>query len=96
MLFDPCIQVKAVEGDPVFAYGDDGYPRTDIAIEDATADAAVGWRIAVTDHTRLQHCRHDELSGPQTGAPERSIARHERFEHVRDQALHVVLFTRGG
>src|SRR5689334_22185956 len=61
MLVDPRIQVKAVEGDPLFAHWDDGQPRSDVPIEHATSDAAVRWRIAIADQTRLRRFSHCTL-----------------------------------
>ena len=48
MLFDPRVQVKAVEGDPFFADGNDDQPRANVAVEHAASDTAVGrgaWRV---------------------------------------------------
>lgn len=58
MLFDPRVQVKAVECDSLFADGNDDDPGTDVAVEHAASDAAVGRGIAIADQTRLQHDGH--------------------------------------
>jgi len=49
MLFDPRIQVKAVEGQAPFANWNNDHPRANVAIEHATSDAAVGRGIAISD-----------------------------------------------
>jgi hypothetical protein len=58
MLFDPRVQVKAVEGDPLLANGNDDHPRTNVAVEHSTSDTAVGRGIAIADQARLQRDRH--------------------------------------
>jgi len=58
MLFDPRVQVKAVEGDPLLANGNNDHPRANVAVEHAAPDAAVGWGVAIADQPRLQHGRH--------------------------------------
>jgi len=58
MLFDPSVQVKAVEGDPFFADGNDDQPRANVAVEHSASDTAVGGGIAIADQARLQHGGH--------------------------------------
>ena len=58
MLFDPRVQVKAVECDPLFADRDDNQPRANIAVEHPAADTAVERGIAIADQARLQHDGH--------------------------------------
>jgi hypothetical protein len=58
MLFDPRVQVKAVEGDPIFAYGNDDHPGANVAVEHSASDTAVGRGIAVADQPRLRRDRH--------------------------------------
>ena len=53
MLFDPRIQVKAVEGDALFTDRNDDDPGPDVAIEHAASDPAVGRGIAIADQPRL-------------------------------------------
>jgi hypothetical protein len=58
MLFDPRVQVKAVEGDPLLANGNNDHPRANFAVEHSASDAAVGRGIAIADQPRLQHGSH--------------------------------------
>jgi hypothetical protein len=58
MLFDPGVQVKAVECDPLFADGNDDQPRANVAVEHAASDTAVAQGIAIADQARLQHDGH--------------------------------------
>jgi hypothetical protein len=58
MLFDPRVQVKAVECDPLFADRNDDHPRADVAVEHSASDTAVGRGIAIADQARLQHDGH--------------------------------------
>ena len=58
MLFDPRVQVKAVEGDPLLANGNDDYPGPNVAVEHSASDTAVGRGIAIADQARLQRDRH--------------------------------------
>jgi len=58
MLFDPRVQVKAVECDPLLADGNDDQPRANAAVEHAASDTAVGRGIAIADQARLQHGGH--------------------------------------
>ena len=58
MLFDPRVQVKAVEGDPLLADGNDDQPRANVAVEHSASDTAVGRGIAIADQARLQHDGH--------------------------------------
>jgi hypothetical protein len=58
MLFDPSVQVKAVEGDPYLADGNDDQPRANVAVEYSASDTAVGGGIAIADQARLQHGGH--------------------------------------
>jgi hypothetical protein len=58
MLFDPCVQVKAVECDPLLANGNDDHPWANVAVEHSASDAAIGRGIAITDQPRLQHGGH--------------------------------------
>ena len=58
MLFDPRVQVKAVEGDPFFADGNEDQPRANVAVEHSASDTAVGRGIAIADQPRLQRDRH--------------------------------------
>jgi hypothetical protein len=54
MLFDPRVQVKAVECDPLFADGNDDQPRAYVAVEHSASDTAVGRGFAIADQARLQ------------------------------------------
>jgi len=54
MLFDPRVQVKAIEGDSFFADGNDDHPRANVAVEHSASDTAVGRSIAIADQARLQ------------------------------------------
>jgi hypothetical protein len=45
MVVGPCIEVKAVEGDALGSYWDDGYPRTDLAVEAVLVHAEIGRSI---------------------------------------------------
>ena len=58
MLFDPSVQVKAVERDPLFADGNDDHPRANVAVEHSASDTAVERGIAIADQARLQHDGH--------------------------------------
>jgi hypothetical protein len=58
MLFDPRIQVKAVEGDSLLANGNDDQPRANVAVEHSASDAAVGRGVAIADQPRLRRDRH--------------------------------------
>jgi hypothetical protein len=58
MLFDPRVQVKAVECDPLFADGNHGHPRANVAVEHSASDTAVERGIAIADQARLQHDGH--------------------------------------
>ena len=60
MLFDPRVQVKAVEGDPLLANGNDDHPGPNVAVEHATSGTAVGRSIAIADQPRLQRDGHGE------------------------------------
>ena len=60
MLFDPRVQVKAVECDSLFADGNDDHARANIAVEHPPADTAVGRGIAIADQPRLQRDGHGE------------------------------------
>jgi hypothetical protein len=62
MLFDPRVQVKAVESDPLFADGNHDQPRTDVAVEHSASDTAVGRGIAIADQARLQRGGHGALT----------------------------------
>ena len=62
MLFDPRVQVKAVECDPLFAYRNDDQTWTNVAVEHSASDAAVGRGIPIADQARLQHGGHGESS----------------------------------
>jgi hypothetical protein len=42
MVVGPCIEVKAVEGDALSSYRDNGYVRTDFAVEPVLVHAEVG------------------------------------------------------
>ena len=59
MLFDPRVQVKAVECDSLFADGNDDHARANIAVEHSASDTAVGRGIAIADQARLQCDGHD-------------------------------------
>ena len=59
MLFDPRVQVKAVECDPHLADANDDQPRANVAVEHSTPDTAVGRGIAIADQARLQCDGHD-------------------------------------
>ena len=59
MLFDPRVQVNAVECDSLFADGNGDQPRANVAIEHSASDAAVGRGIAIADQARLQCDGHD-------------------------------------
>jgi hypothetical protein len=58
MLFDPRVQVKAVECNPLIADGNDDQPRANVAVEHSASDTAVGRGIAIADQARLQHDGH--------------------------------------
>jgi hypothetical protein len=58
MLFDPRVQVKAVECDPYLADTNDDQPRANVAVEHSTPDTAVRRGIAIADHTRLYYDGH--------------------------------------
>jgi hypothetical protein len=58
MLFDPRVQVKAVECDPLFADGNGDHPRANVAVEHSASDTTVGRGIAIADQARLQHDGH--------------------------------------
>jgi hypothetical protein len=58
MLFDPRVQVKAVECDSLFADGNDDHARANIAVEHSASDTTVGRSIAIADQPRLQRDRH--------------------------------------
>ena len=60
MLFDPSIQIKPIECDSVFADGNDGEPRANVAVEHSASYATVGWGIAVADQPRLNQDGHGE------------------------------------
>jgi len=60
MLFDPRVQVKAVEGDSLLANGNDDHPRANVAVEHSASDTAVGRGIAIADQPRLHHDGHGE------------------------------------
>ena len=60
MLFDPRIQVKAVEGDPLLANGNNDHARAKVAVEHSASDAAIGRGIAIADQPRLQRDGHGE------------------------------------
>ena len=49
MVVGPCIEVKAVEGDALRSYRDDGYLRTDFAVEPVLVHAEIGRRITKSD-----------------------------------------------
>ena len=59
MLFDPRVQVKAVEGDPLLTDGNDHQPWANVAVEHSASDTAVGRGIAIADQARLQCDGHD-------------------------------------
>ena len=59
MLFDPRVQVKAVECDPLLTDGNDHQPWANVAVEHSASDAAVGRGIAIADQARLQCDGHD-------------------------------------
>jgi hypothetical protein len=58
MLFDPRVQVKAVECDAFLADRNDDQPRANIAVKHAAPDSAIAWGIAIADQPRLQRDRH--------------------------------------
>ena len=58
MLFDPRVQVKAVECDPHLADANDDQTRANVAVEHSASDTAVGRGIAIADQARLQHGGH--------------------------------------
>jgi hypothetical protein len=58
MLFDPRVQVKAVECDPLLTDGNDHQPWANVAVEHSASDTAVGRGIAIADQPRLQRDRH--------------------------------------
>jgi hypothetical protein len=58
MLFDPRVQVKAVEGDPFLANGNDDQPRANVAVKHSASDTAVRRGIAIADQSRLQRGGH--------------------------------------
>ena len=58
MLFDPRVQVKAVECDPPIADGNNDQPRANVAVEHSASDTAVERGIAIADQARLQHDGH--------------------------------------
>jgi len=58
MLFDPRVQVKAVECDPYLADTNDDQPRANVAVEHSTPDTTVRRGIAIADHTRLYYDGH--------------------------------------
>jgi hypothetical protein len=58
MLFDPRVQVKAIECNPLFADGDDNQPRANVAVKHSASDTAVGRGIAIADQARLQRGGH--------------------------------------
>ena len=60
MLFDPRVQVKAVERDPLLANRNDDQPRANVAVEHAASDTAVGRGIAIADQARLRRDGHGE------------------------------------
>jgi hypothetical protein len=62
MLFDPRVQVKAVEGDPLLANGNNDHPRANVAVEHSASNAAVGRGVAIADQPRLQHGGHGASS----------------------------------
>jgi len=60
MLFDPRVQVKAVECDSHLADANDDQPRANVAVEHSTSDTAVRRSIAIADQPRLQRDGHGE------------------------------------
>jgi hypothetical protein len=58
MLFDPRVQVKAIECDSLLADGNDDQPRANVAIEHSAPDTAVGGSIAIADQAWLQRDGH--------------------------------------
>jgi hypothetical protein len=58
MLFDPRVQVKAVECDSHLAHANDDQPWANVAVEDSPPNTAVGRGIAIADHARLYYDRH--------------------------------------
>ena len=63
MLFDPRVQVKAVECDSHFAHANDDQERANVAVEHSTPDTAVGRGIAIADHTWLYYDGHGVCDG---------------------------------
>jgi len=49
MVVGPCIEVKAVKGDALGSYRDDGYVRTDFPVEPVLVHAEIGRRIPKSD-----------------------------------------------
>jgi hypothetical protein len=68
MLFDPRVQVKAVECDPLFAYRNDDQTWTNVAVEHSASDTAVGRGIPIADQARLQHGGHGGSSIARKGS----------------------------
>ncbi|MCC6195877.1 MAG: hypothetical protein IT518_15560 [Burkholderiales bacterium] len=60
MLFDPRVQVKAIEGEPLLPDWNDDQPRANVAVEHPASDPAVGWGVAIADQPRLQRDGHSE------------------------------------
>lgn len=60
MLFDPRVQVKAIEGDPLLPDWNDDQPRANVAVEHPASDTAVGRGVAIADQPGLQRDGHSE------------------------------------
>jgi hypothetical protein len=58
MLVNPRVQVKTIEGNTFFPYGNGDEPWTNIAIEHPPPDTAIGGCIAIADQAWLRRDGH--------------------------------------